>query len=121
MNDLDAMKAMCCLAGLGTDVTLEELQILGRLAGPAGLDKKAMDTLLYKAANDDSLRDELIAPVRRDVDGAMERMIDLAARADSLEEGHIAMLLWRVATKLDIDADRFDRLLAAAGSGGEAG
>lgn len=118
MNDLDVIKAMCCLAGLGSDVTLEELQLLGRVAEPAGLDRKALDTLLYKAANDEELREELIDAVRGDVEGAMGRMIAISGQAGSLEGGHIVMLLWRVATKLDIDPQRFEQLLAAAGSPG---
>ena len=116
MNDLELIRAVCCLAGMGSDVTLEELQVLGKLAHRAGLERKAMDTLLQKAATDEAFRDEQIDAVMTDVDGVMTRLIALASRAGSLEEGHIAMLLWRVATKAEMTAERFEQLLAAAGS-----
>ena len=35
---------------------------------------------------------------------------------ESLNEGHAAILLWRVATKLQISPERFEELLAAARS-----
>lgn len=115
MTDLDVIKAVCCLAGKGSDVTLEELQLMRGLAEGCGLELPALERLLQKAATDDSFFEEQVAFVRHDIEGAMAALVRIADQAGVLGDGRAVMLMWRVSTKLGMDPTRFEELLAAAG------
>ena len=117
MTDVEVLKAVCCLAGADSRVTVEELGLLSDLAGRVGIERKPFEGLMEKA-NDESFRREQIDVVMGDVDGAMSRLMEIARQGGSLKAGDTVMLLWRVATKLEISPQRFDELLAAAESTG---
>jgi hypothetical protein len=114
MTDVDDLVAVCCLAGADADVTLEELQALRGLAGRIGLERKSLDDLVFKCTGDEQFREEQVDAVRRDTDGTMKKLILLAREDESFREGYLSMLLWRVATKLDVSAEHFEELMAAA-------
>ncbi len=118
MNDVEVLKAVCCVAGTDSDVTVEELQLLGNLAESAGLERKPVEILIEKATNDEDFRQRQIDVVMDDIDGAMSTLIRLTRQGGSLDKGHVVMLLWRVATNLQMSPERFDELLAAAKSTG---
>ena len=113
MTDAEILKAVCCLAGADSEVTVEELQFLGGLARNAGLERHSVDAVIEKAHNDQDFHQRQLDLVMRDVDGAMNTLIRVAREGGSLE-GHVVLLLWRVATKLQMSPERFEDLLAAA-------
>ena len=116
MNDMEVLESVCCLAAADSDVTVEELQLLSALAGRVGIDRKRFETMMEKAGNDASFREQQIGAVGGDIEGAMDTLMRIAFQGGSPNEGHAAMLLWRVATKLQISPERFEELLAAARS-----
>ena len=113
MTDDDVLKAACCLAGTDSEVTVEELVLLKRLVGSAGLN---FDALIAKASRDDDFRQNRIETVTGAPDDAMERLIRLVREGGSIEQGHMTILLWRVGTKIGLSPERFEQLLGAAES-----
>ncbi|MHC4106834.1 MAG: 4Fe-4S dicluster domain-containing protein [Planctomycetota bacterium] len=116
MNDVEVLEAACCLAATDSDVTVEELQLLSALVGRVGIERKRFETLMEKAGNDPSFREQRIGAVSGDIEGAMDKLMRIAFQGGSTSEGHAAMLLWRVAAKLQVSPERFEALLAAARS-----
>jgi len=112
MNDTDDLKAACCLAGADSDVTLEELQLLGSLAAKAGLEPEALRARIEKTHRDETFRQQMIDAAMDDADSTMTRLIALAHEIDTGSEGHATMLLWRMATKLEMSPERFEGLMA---------
>ena len=110
-TDPDVLKAVCALAGADSDVTVEELAILTRLAKRAGLGKP-FDALVGQARSDGAFRAKQLDVIAADPDGTINALIKLAQEDGSFDKGHLVMLLWRVAAKLDMNADHFDDLLA---------
>jgi hypothetical protein len=116
MNDVEVLEAACCLAATDSDVTVEELQLLSALVGRVGIERKRFETLMEKAGNDPSFREQRIGAVSGDIEGAMDKLMRIAFQGGSTSEGHAAILLWRVAAKLQVSPERFEALLAAARS-----
>ncbi|MHC4427296.1 MAG: hypothetical protein ACYS0D_01650 [Planctomycetota bacterium] len=115
MSDADVLKAVCCLAGADSAVTVEELQLLDGLAGHAGIEQKPFRILIEKATKDEDFRQRQIDTVKGDTDAALKTLLGIAREDDMLDDGRLAMLLWRVATnQLDMSAERFEQLLAEA-------
>ncbi len=117
MTDEEVLKAVCCLAGAESDVTVEELQLLSGLARRVGIERKPFESLMEKAKDKD-FRQQQIDFVTSDVDGSMNTLIRIARQEGSLQEGHVVMLLWRVAMKLQMSPERFEELLAVAETSG---
>jgi hypothetical protein len=114
MSDADVLKAVCCLAGSDSDVTMEEVQLLERLAARAGIDRKPFRTLIEKTSKDDSFRQKQIDIARGDAAAALKTLIGVAREDDRLQESRLPMLLWRIATnQLDMSPDQFETLLGA--------
>ena len=118
MSDIEVIKALCCLAGADTDVTVEELQLLGDLAGGLGIERDAFNAEIEKTRNEETVRQRHMETATRDADAAMLGLIRIVRDGGALGEGHGMMLLWRLATKLGMDAERFESLLVAADHAG---
>ena len=56
MPDIDVIKSLCCLAGADSDVTVEELQLLGNLAGHVGIARDAFNAEIEKSWPTDTSR-----------------------------------------------------------------
>ena len=115
MNDVDVVKAVCCVAGADSDVTVDELAELGSLARRVGIERTQVTALLERSRDDEAFYQHQIDLLTDHADASMNTMIRLAREAGTLADGHVVMLLWRLATKLDIHADHFEELVAAPG------
>jgi hypothetical protein len=114
MADEEMLRAVCCLAGADGDLTVEELTLLGRLARHVGLERAQLNAMIDSAMKEPDFREQQAELVRHDVDRALTELIRLIDEDDALQEGHGMMLMWRVATKMDVNADHFEQLLASA-------
>jgi hypothetical protein len=117
MSDGELLKALCSLAGADSDVTLEEQQLLGLLAGHAGLDRASFNAMVAKARDDEDIHQHQVDVVMRDVTNSMNELMNVAREVGAFGDAHMTMLLWRVATMLEIDAARFEEMLATAQGG----
>jgi hypothetical protein len=114
MNDVDVLKAVCCLAGSDSEVTVEELQLLDGLARRAGIEQRQLRVFIEKATEDETFRQQQIDLARGDAAGTLRTLIRMVREDDRLQEGRLTMLLWRIATnQLDMRADQFEKLLVA--------
>ncbi|MHC5023017.1 MAG: hypothetical protein ACYTGG_03775 [Planctomycetota bacterium] len=114
MNDADVLKAVCCLAGADSEVSIEELQVLDGLAGRAGIEQKRFRALIENTCRDEDFRQKQIDVAKNDAAAALRQVIGMAREDDRLGEGNFTMLLWRIATnQLDVSPDQFEKLLAA--------
>jgi hypothetical protein len=113
MTDAEVLKAVCCLAGADSDVTVDEIQALAGLARQIGLDTAAFNELIAEMRDDEEFRERQLDIAERDPNATVGIMIDAARRVEAVDDGNTVMLLWRVAAKLGIESDHFEALLAA--------
>jgi hypothetical protein len=114
MSDDDVLEAVCCLAGSDSNVTVEELQLLYRLAARAGIERKPFRILIEKVRKDESFRQKQIDVARGDAAAALRTLIGVAREDDRLRESRLPMLLWRIATnQLDMSPDQFETFFGA--------
>ncbi|MHC5114013.1 MAG: hypothetical protein ACYTGP_06245 [Planctomycetota bacterium] len=114
MPDVDVIKSLCCLAGADSDVTVEELQLLGNLAGHVGIARDAFNAEIEKTRHEETVRQRHFDLVMSDADASMTELIHVAKEGGAFEEGHAMMLFWRLATKLEMEPGHFEELLAAS-------
>ena len=117
MAEAEDIRAVCCPAGAAGEVTVEELHLLGDLVGHVGLKRAPFNALVEKTLNDEDFREEQLDLATRETEGTMTKLIRLARETGLLSQGHMAMVLWRIAMKLDISAERFEEMLADARNG----
>ncbi len=118
MPDVEMIKALCCLGGADTDVTVEEIQLLGNLAGHVGIERSVFNAEVEKTRNEETIRARHLEAATRDAPAAMGELVKVARDSGALGEGHGMMLLWRLASKLEMDPSQFEALLSASGGAG---
>ncbi len=111
MTDSENLKAVCCLAGVDRDVTVEDLQLLDRLVKGIGLEPKPFHGLIEKTRANEEFREEQIDLAKANVDDTLKELIRVVRQDASLNEGRIVMLLWRVATKVEMTPEHFQELI----------
>jgi hypothetical protein len=115
MADNDDIRALCGLAGADEEITVEELELLGKIAGRAGIAREALNMVTEKTLRDEDFRQRQVDLVMSDLDTALARLLDVARAECPLDSGNLVMLLWRLAAKLDVSPDHFQEVLASAG------
>ena len=96
------------------DLTVEEMVLLGDLARYAGLQRNELNSRIAEIRADEDFRESQIDLVTRDVEATMKKMIQIGRAVGSHDEAHVAMLLWRVAARLEMSTERFEELFAAS-------
>ena len=114
MTDTKSLKAAYALAGADDDLTVEDLQLLARLAAHISIDKTLLNDLIEKVRTDEIFRQEMLDAINADASGTLNQVMQSARESGVLSEGRVTMVLWRIATKLQISAEGFNEWLAGA-------
>ena len=114
MTDTKILKAAYALAGADDDVTVEDLQLLVRLAAQISIDNTLLNDSIEKVRTDEVFRQEMLDAIKGDASGTLNEVIQSARDSGVLSEGRVTMVLWRIATKLQLSEEGFNEWLAAA-------
>ena len=78
MNDLEVLKAACCIAGLDEDVGFKDRKVLQSLAERAGVDQAAFDAMMVMAVEDDDYFEGQLNILQSNVDDAIKSLFRFA-------------------------------------------
>jgi uncharacterized tellurite resistance protein B-like protein len=113
LNDLEVLRAACCVAGLDGEVSARELPLLKQLAERAGVGRVSLEAMMQKATSDRAFYEQQLAYLNADVEDVI-RVLFKVAMADGRLSVEERVVLRYFADKLKIPAERFERFLQAA-------
>ena len=113
MNDLEVLKAACCIAGLDEDVGFKERKVLQSLAERAGVDQAAFDAMIVMAVEDDDYFEGQLNILQSNVDDAIKSLFRFAVMDGKLGSNE-REILHHFAENLGMTGERFEQILTVA-------
>lgn len=113
MNDLEVLKAACCIAGLDEDVGFKERKVFQSLAKHAGVDQASFDAMMEMAVEDDDYFEGQLNLLQSNVDDAIKSLFRFAMMDGKLRSNE-RMILQHFAENLGMTGERFDQILTVA-------
>ena len=119
-NQVEVLRAACCVAALDERICEHEQQVLEKLRDQIGVGQASFEAMLDRARNDDAYYEEQFKIAMVDPDAAIKTLFSLAI-ADHQITMNERVILQHFAEKLGMSADRFEQIRAAAERQVEAG
>ena len=113
MDELEILKAACCVAGLDGEISEREKQALKVLVARAGVGQASFDAMMDVAIEDDDYFKKQLDLLMGDVDQTIKMLFQIAV-ADGQLGTNERIVLQYFADKLEMPPERFDQILAAA-------
>ena len=113
MDELEILKAACCVAGLDGEISEREKQALKVLVGRAGVGLASFEAMMDVAIEDDDYFKKQLDLLMGDVDQTIKMLFQIAV-ADGQLGTNERIVLQYFADKLEMPPERFDQILAAA-------
>ncbi len=113
MNDLEVLKAACCIAGLDEDVGFKERKVLQSLAERAGVDQAAFDAMMEMAVEDDDYFEGQLNLLQSNVDDAIKSLFRVAVTDGKLGSNE-RVILQHFSENLGMTDERFEQILTLA-------
>jgi len=113
MTDVQILRAAACIATADGIVAPEERRVLDRLAHRAGVGAASLGAMIDQGLHDPGFRDDQLELIRGQTDRVLVSLFRTALADGELKDEERA-LLRQFAGKIDVPADRFDRLLSEA-------
>ncbi len=113
MDELEILKAACCVAGLDGEISEREKQALKVLVKRAGVGQASFDAMMDVAIEDDDYFKKQLDLLMGDVDQTNKMLFQIAV-ADGQLGTNERIVLNYFADKLEMSPERFDQILAAA-------
>lgn len=112
MNDLEVLKAACCIAGLDEDVGFKERKVLQMLALRAGVTQASFDAMMDQAVEDEEFFEGQLNLLQSNLDDAVRSLFRVAVVEGKLEPNQRDVLL-NFSEKLGMTSEHFDQILTA--------
>ncbi len=112
-DEVELLRAACCIAGLDGDVCDEENSLLARLAEKIGVGPVSLAAMIERAETDPAFYEEQFQLVQKDPDEAMKILFAVAV-ADGVLLQTERVILHHFADKLGMPEERFEQLLRSA-------
>ena len=116
MNDLEVLKAACCIAGMDEDVGFKERKVLQMLASRAGVTQASFDDMMDQAVEDDDFFEGQLNLLQSNVDDTIKSLFRFAVLDGKLEPREREVLL-HLSENLGMTSEHFDQLLEATQRG----
>ncbi len=113
MDELEILKAACCVAGLDGEISEREKQALKILVGRAGVGQASFEAMMDVSIEDDDYFKKQLDLLMGDVDQTIKMLFQIAV-ADGQLGTNERIVLNYFADKLEMPPERFDQILAAA-------
>ena len=113
MDELEILKAACCVAGLDGEISEHEKQALKVLVKRVGVGQASFEAMMDVAIEDDDYFKKQLDLLMGDVDQTIKMLFQIAV-ADGQLGTNERIVLNYFADKLEMPPERFDQILAAA-------
>ncbi|MCZ6836368.1 MAG: hypothetical protein O7G85_11395 [Planctomycetota bacterium] len=113
IQDLEILKAACCVAGLDGDISDREKQTLQVLAKRAGVGKASFEAMIEVAVEDEDYFKKQLDLLRGDTDRTIKTLFQIAVTDRKLGANERIVMQY-FADKLEMPPERFEKILAAA-------
>ena len=113
MEQVDVLRAACCVAAADGEVTDAEAKVIERIAKKAGVGKASREAMLEMALTSPKFLESQFRFLMRDSERAMKVLLIVAA-ADGVIAESERLLATEFANRLEIDEERFRELIRAA-------
>lgn len=104
MEQVEVVRAACCLAAADGSVSEVERAALAALAEQAGVGRMSLNAMIDMALTDQTFRDKQFGYISRDPEGTMKTLLRFAAADRDLSDGEKS-LLKKFAAQLGITPD----------------
>lgn len=113
MNQVEILRAACCVAGMDRNVSEKERALLQRLADHAGVGTVSLNAMIERAETDQEFHREQFRVMNTDADATMKVLFCVAIADHELTADELAVLAV-FGKRLGLEAGRFEQLRAAA-------
>ena len=112
-DELEVLRAACCVAGLDRASDERELTLIRTLAKRAGVGVVSLDAMVEEARDHPGAFDSYLEHLRMDIDETMKVLFRIAI-ADGQLGTEERVVLQFFADRLGMKQDRFDQILRSA-------
>lgn len=112
-EQVEVLRASCCVAGADSNCDPAELEILKRLARQVGVGKASFDAMMNRAVSDPNFHKEQFRILKNSPHEAMSILLDVAM-ADLQVDVQEATVLKNLANNLELTPTDFDQLVQEA-------
>ena len=112
LNDLEVLKAACCIAGMDEDVGFQERKVMQMLASRAGVTPSSFDTMMDQALGDDDFFEGQLNLLQSNLDDAIRLLLRVAVVEGKLDPGEREVLL-HFSEQLGMTSEHFGQILTA--------
>lgn len=109
-NDVEILRAACCVAGLDGGVCQDELNLLQQMASDIGVGKASLDAMVSRSEKDPNFYQELFKILTADAEGTMEILFRVAV-VDSELNVNESVVLHDFARRLGVSEERYEEML----------
>lgn len=113
IDELQILRAACCVAGLDGTIDHRELEALKELVKRAGVGQASFEAMLEMATENEDYFTKQLDFLRGDVDYTIKTLFKIAVIDGTLGDNERVVMRY-FADKLDMPGPRFEKILAAA-------
>lgn len=112
-NDVEILRAACCIAGLDGGVCQDELNLLQQMASDVGVGQASLNAMISRAEKDPNFYQEMFKILSADPEETMAFLFRIAVVDNELNVNE-SVVLHDFARRLGVPEDRYEALLKAA-------
>jgi len=113
MEQVEVLRAACCVAAADGEVSKPELELIHRLANTTGVGKASREAMIDQALNNPDFLESQFRFLMHDADRAMKILLYIAAADGELGEDE-EVVLRDFAQRIHLDETRLQQLLKRA-------
>lgn len=112
-NDVEILRAACCVAGLDGGICQDELNILQQMATDIGVGQASLNAMISRSEKDPNFYQELFKILTADAEETMKILFRVAI-SDSELNVNESVVLHDFARRLGVTEERYEILLKEA-------
>ena len=113
MKQVEVLRAACCVAGIDGDAGKEEMRLIQKLAGKAGVGSASLLAMIECAETDQKFYQDQFRVLKADPKQTMQILFKVAVVDGELTKEE-AVVLKRLSLRLDVPPEHFDGWLRQA-------
>lgn len=117
IDDVEILRAACCVAAVGGEISPREMLLLRELVESAGVGEASFYAMIDRATSDPGFFKEQLSRLTGDAETAIRKLARLAAVDGGVSPGELKMLR-HFAAKIGMEPERAEQVLAGAKSPG---
>ena len=110
IEEVEILRACCCVAGADGNCTENERAILQRLADNVGVGKASFDAMLERGMTDPDFHKKQFQILKSQPEMTMETLLTVAVADENVSVAE-ATVLKNLAANLDIGPEKFDEIV----------